>query len=50
MVCRPRRRWEDNIKLDLKEVGCDDRKWLNHAQERGTMAAYVKTVMKLWVP
>ncbi|KAJ4448105.1 hypothetical protein ANN_10117 [Periplaneta americana] len=31
---RPRRRWEDNIKMDLREVGYDDREWINLAQDR----------------
>ena len=31
---RPRRRWEDNIKMDLKEVGCDVRNWMDLAQDR----------------
>ncbi|KAJ4435918.1 hypothetical protein ANN_18540 [Periplaneta americana] len=31
---RPRRRWEDNIKMDFREVGCDDRDWINLAQDR----------------
>ncbi|KAJ4446816.1 hypothetical protein ANN_13514, partial [Periplaneta americana] len=31
---RPRRRWEDNIKMDLREVGYDDREWINFAQDR----------------
>ncbi|KAJ4446083.1 hypothetical protein ANN_12775 [Periplaneta americana] len=31
---RPRRRWEDNIKMDLREVGYDDRGWINLAQDR----------------
>ena len=31
---RPRRRWEDNIKLDLREVGCDAGIWIDVAQDR----------------
>ena len=31
---RPRRRWEDNIKMDLKEVGCDAGDWIDLAQDR----------------
>ncbi|KAJ4449501.1 hypothetical protein ANN_00901 [Periplaneta americana] len=34
---RPRRRWEDNIKMDLREVGYDDRDWINLAQGKGPM-------------
>ncbi|KAJ4434298.1 hypothetical protein ANN_22850, partial [Periplaneta americana] len=38
---RPRRRWEDNIKMDLREVGYDDREWINLAQNRDRWWAYV---------
>ncbi|KAJ4428750.1 hypothetical protein ANN_25743 [Periplaneta americana] len=38
---RPRRRWEDNIKMDLREVGYDDREWINLAQDRDRWRAYV---------
>ena len=31
---RPRRRWEDNIKMDLREVGCDPRDWIALAEDR----------------
>ena len=31
---RPRRRWEDNIKMDLREVGCDPREWIDLAEDR----------------
>ncbi|KAJ4426503.1 hypothetical protein ANN_27317 [Periplaneta americana] len=46
---RPRRRWEDNIKMDLKEVGYDDRDWLNLAQDRDRWRAYVRAAMNLRV-
>ncbi|KAJ4443792.1 hypothetical protein ANN_05572 [Periplaneta americana] len=36
----PRRRWEDNIKMDLREVGCDDRDWINLAQDKDRWRAY----------
>jgi len=47
---RPRRRWEDNIKMDLEEVrgGCED--WMELAQDRDRWRALVSTVMKLRVP
>jgi len=47
---RQRRRWEDNIKMDLQEVGggCEDRMEL--AQDRGRWRAFVSTVMNLRVP
>ncbi|KAJ4445879.1 hypothetical protein ANN_12564 [Periplaneta americana] len=44
---RPRRRWEDNIKMDLREVGYDDREWINLAQDRDQWRAYVRAVMNL---
>ena len=37
-----RRRWKDNIKMDLKEVGYDARKWMGHAQDRDQWSAYVR--------
>ncbi|KAJ4439792.1 hypothetical protein ANN_07920 [Periplaneta americana] len=37
---RPRRRWKDNIKMDLREVGYDDRDWINLAQDRDRWRAY----------
>jgi len=46
---RPRRRWEDNIKMDFQEVGggCED--WMELAQDRDRRRALVSTVMKLRV-
>ncbi|KAJ4449913.1 hypothetical protein ANN_01320 [Periplaneta americana] len=44
---RPRRRWEDNIKMDLREVGYDDRDWINLAQDRDQWRAYVRAAMNL---
>ena len=47
---RPRRRWEDNIKMDLQEVGgrCED--WMELAQDSDRWRALVSTVMNLRVP
>ena len=47
---RPRRRWEDNIKMDLQEVGegCGD--WMELAQDRDRWRALVSTVRNLRVP
>ena len=47
---RPRRRWEDNIKMDLQQVGgaCGD--WMELAQDRDSWRALVSTVMNLRVP
>ncbi|KAJ4452011.1 hypothetical protein ANN_03524 [Periplaneta americana] len=44
---RPRRRWEDNIKMDLREVGYDGRDWINLAQDRDQWRAYVRAAMNL---
>jgi len=46
---RPRRRWGDNIKMDLQEVegGCED--WMELAQDRDRWRALVRTVMNLRV-
>ena len=47
---RPRRRWEDNIKMDLQEVGCGVRDWTELAQDRDRWRALVNSVMNLPVP
>jgi hypothetical protein len=47
---RPRRRWVDNIKMDLGEVGCDGVDWIDVAQDRDRWRAYVNAVMNLRVP
>ncbi|KAJ4437765.1 hypothetical protein ANN_13703, partial [Periplaneta americana] len=47
---RPRRWWEDNIKMDLREVGYDDRDWINLAQDRDRCRIYVRAAMNLRVP
>ncbi|KAJ4435742.1 hypothetical protein ANN_18359 [Periplaneta americana] len=47
---RPRRRWEDNIKMDLREVGYGDREWINLSEDRDQWRAYVRAAMNLWVP
>ena len=47
---RPRRRWEDNIKMDLREVGCDLRDWITLAEDRDQWRDYVRAVMNLRVP
>ena len=46
----PRRRWEDNIKMDLQEVGCGNMHWIEVAQDRYRCRALVNAVMKLRVP
>ena len=47
---RPRRRWEDNIKMDLQEVGCGGMDWVQLAQDRERWPALVNAVRNLWVP
>jgi hypothetical protein len=47
---RPRRRWEDDIKMDLKEVGASCGDWLVLAKDRDGWQALVSTVMKLRDP
>jgi transcription termination factor 2 len=47
---RPRRRWVDNIKMDLREVGWDGVDWIELAQDRDRWRALVNTVMNLRVP
>jgi hypothetical protein len=47
---RPRRRWMDNIKMDLREVGWDGMDWIDLAQDRDRWSALVNAIMKLRVP
>jgi hypothetical protein len=47
---RPRRRWVDNIKMDLRDTGCDGMDWIDLAQNRDQWRALVSTVMNLRVP
>jgi hypothetical protein len=47
---RPRRRWEDNIKRNLREIGFGDVDWIHLAQDRDRWRALVNTVMNLRVP
>jgi len=47
---RPRCRWEDNIKMDLQEVGCGDMDWIELAQGRDRWRELVNAVMNLLVP
>jgi hypothetical protein len=50
LVGRPRRRWEDNIEMDLRETGIDGANWTRLAQDRVQWRAFVCTVMNLRVP
>ena len=47
---RPRRRWEDNIKIYRQEVGCGDMDWIEVARVRDRWRALVNAVMNLQVP
>jgi hypothetical protein len=47
---RPRRRWEDNNKMDLREIGIDGANWIRLVQDRVQWWAFVNTVMNLQVP
>jgi hypothetical protein len=47
---RPRRRWEDNNKMDLKEIGLESVDWIHVAQDRDRWRALVDTVMNCRVP
>jgi len=49
-VGSPWRRWEDNIKMDLTEIGIDGANWIRLAQDRVQWRAFVSTVMNLRVP
>jgi hypothetical protein len=46
---RPRRRWEDGIKMDLREIGCGGVEWIHLAQDRDLWRALVNVVMKFRV-
>jgi hypothetical protein len=46
---RPRRRWVNNIKIDLREIRWDDMDWIDLAQDRDQWRALVNMVMNLWV-
>jgi hypothetical protein len=47
---RPRRRWEDNIKMDFREIGIDGANWIHLAKDIVHWWAFVSTVMNLRVP
>ena len=49
-LVRPRRRWEDNIKMDLQEVRCEGRDCIDLAEDRNRWRALVNAVMNLRVP
>jgi hypothetical protein len=47
---RPRLRWEDNIKVDLQEVGCGGMDWIELAKDRDRWKVLVNVIMNLPVP
>jgi len=47
---RPRRRWEETIRRDLREVGVRDENWIDPVQDRTIWRMFVNTVMNLQVP
>jgi hypothetical protein len=47
---KPRRRWVDNIKIDLREIGRDGVDWMDMAQDRDQWRPLVNTVLNLRVP
>ena len=47
---RPRRRWKDNVKIDLQEVECGGMEWIELARDRDRWRALLNTVMNLRVP
>jgi len=50
LLGRPRRKWEDNIKMDFHEVVCGGMEWIELAQDRDRWRALLNAVMKLRVP
>jgi hypothetical protein len=50
LLGRPRHRWEDNIKMDIQEVGCGGMDWIDLAQDMDRWRAVMNTVMNLRVP
>ena len=47
---RPRRRWEDNIRMDFEEIGINAGNWVDSAQDRNYWRALVNATLKLRVP
>jgi hypothetical protein len=47
---KPRHRWEDNIEMDLQEMGCGVMDWIELAQDRDRWRALVNAVANVWVP
>ena len=47
---RPRRGWEDNNRIYIKEIGINTRNWVNSAQDRDYWRAFVNVALNLWIP
>ena len=47
---RPRHRWEDNIRMELEEMGINAGNWFDSAQGKDYWRALVKSALNLWVP
>jgi hypothetical protein len=50
LLGRPRRKWVDNIRMDLRELGWGDVDWIGLAQDRNRRRALVNSVLNLRVP
>jgi hypothetical protein len=50
LLGRPKCRWEDNIRMDLQEVGCGCEDWIGLAQDRDRWRALVSAVMNFRIP
>jgi hypothetical protein len=50
LLGKPIRRWEDNIRMDLREIGWGGMDWIDLAQDRDQWRALVNTVMNLRIP
>ena len=46
----PRRRWKDNIRMNLEEIGINTRNWVDSAQDRDYWRDLVNVALNLWVP
>ena len=49
-LARPRRRWEDNIRMNFKEISINTRDWIDSAQDRDYSRALVNATLNLLVP